>query len=113
MRYFGLRLDVAANGRTHHATQRAVSFLPNWHLRRKAARVDAEIDERVNDGSADERGDDDYQHFRADGTHTGNLPKRGVIDQKRRFQENTPAARRPRRVRYFGQGWRNARRRLT
>jgi hypothetical protein len=49
----------------------------NWHLGRKAARIDAEINERVNDGSADERGDDNYQHFQAEGTHIGSLPKRG------------------------------------
>jgi hypothetical protein len=31
----------------------------------------------VNDESADERGDNGKQHFRAEGTHTGNLPKLG------------------------------------
>jgi hypothetical protein len=46
------------------------------HLSRKAARIDAEIDERVNDGSADERGDDNYQHFQAEGTHTGSPPSK-------------------------------------
>jgi hypothetical protein len=57
----------------HDALRRACApaRLPNrlpgpilfWHLGRKAAGVDAEINERVNDGSADERGDDDYQRF--------------------------------------------------
>jgi hypothetical protein len=47
-------------------------------LGRKAARIDAEIDERVNDDSADERGDYDYQHFQTEGTHTGSLPKAGL-----------------------------------
>jgi hypothetical protein len=58
--------------------QRAILFSPNWHLRRKAARIDAEINERVNDGSADERGDDNYQHFQAEGTHTGGPLQRGL-----------------------------------
>jgi hypothetical protein len=31
----------------------------------------------VNDGSADERDDYNYQHFQAEGTHTGSLPKAG------------------------------------
>jgi hypothetical protein len=48
------------------------------HLSRKAARIDAEIDERVNDGGADERRDYDYQHFQTEGTHTGSLPKAGL-----------------------------------
>jgi hypothetical protein len=68
-------------------------LLSSRHLSRKDARIDAEIDERVNDGSADERGDDYYQHFQTEGTHTGSPPfKEGVIGQRRRFQENTPAA---------------------
>jgi hypothetical protein len=44
-----------------------------WHLGRKAAGVDAEINERVHDDSADERGGEDHQHFQAEATHTGIL----------------------------------------
>jgi hypothetical protein len=52
------------------------------HLSRKAARIDAEIDERVNDGSADERGDDNYQYFQAEGTHTGSPHPKGGYRSK-------------------------------
>jgi hypothetical protein len=95
-----------SNGQREDAPrgQPAVLFLSR-HLSRKAARIDAEIDERVNDGSADERGDDNYQHFQAEGTHTGSPLKKGAIGQKRRFHENTPA------LHLSGWGWRSAGRR--
>jgi hypothetical protein len=42
---------------------RAVLSSSHWHLGRKAAGIDAEINEWVDDDSADERADDDY-HFK-------------------------------------------------
>jgi hypothetical protein len=50
------------------------------------------MDERVNNDSADERADDNYQHFQAECTHTGSPLKKGAIGQKRRFHENPPVA---------------------
>jgi hypothetical protein len=67
---------------------KAMSF---WHLRRKAAWIDAEIDERVNGNSADERGDYDYQHFQTDGTHTGSVPKAGLSIKSGDSKKNTAA----------------------
>src|ERR1700729_1444030 len=77
---------------------RAVLF-SSRHLSRKAARIDAKIDERVIDGSADERGDDNYQHFQAEGTRTGSPPQKG------RFQENPPAAQRGGRAGRYFRSW--------
>jgi hypothetical protein len=42
---------------------KTTSSSSHWHLGRKAAGIDAEINEWVDDDSADERADDDY-HFK-------------------------------------------------
>jgi hypothetical protein len=44
------------------------------HLRRKGPGVDAEVNERVHDNSANEHGGEDHQHLQAEATHTGILP---------------------------------------
>src|ERR1700722_19085508 len=77
---------------------RAVLF-SSRHLSRKAARIDAKIDERVIDGSAGERGDANYQHFQAEGTLTGSPPQKGRYRSKAAIprKHTRGAARWPRR----------------
>jgi hypothetical protein len=85
---------------------RAVLF-SSRHLSRKAARIDAKIDERVNDGSTDERGDDNYQHFQAEGAHTGSPPsKREGLSIKSCDSKKTRPRRRAKAtsMRLFGPG---------
>jgi hypothetical protein len=59
VRYFERGLPMPSAVRAHQRGRPIV--LPGailfWHLRRKAAGVDAEIDERVDDDSANKRGD--------------------------------------------------------
>lgn len=83
---------------------RAVLF-SSRHLSRKAARIDAKIDERVNDGSADERGDDNYQHFQAEGTHTGSPPSKRRYRSKAAIPRKHAAAQRGGRAGRYFRSW--------
>ena len=85
--------------RAHHRGRPIV--LPGailfWHLRRKAARIDAEIDERVDDDGADERDDDDDQHLQTECAHIGSLPNAGLWIKSGDSKKHARAAARSRR----------------